>query len=246
VKSNNPERADVLLAERALNLFIQERKNNPDIAIIVKAGTIKEAERLLGVYRSQGWDNLGIIHSDRHQDQNEEVIARVRGEKDGVRVKPSERLAGFVSVDMAGEGVDIPNLRIAVFHKAPKTFPYTVQLIGRVSRRKKGEKGGAFLVANPEEVKGAEVQELYWSDKGWSEILPDLFAEKLDQSKFEPEPGSLLAQLPWLATDDFNPYLSVKVYQNGQSRGPRRFELQDSLCCDQDMGTARVDQEPRL
>jgi len=70
----------------------------------IKAGTIKEAERLLGVYRSQGWDSLGIIHSDRNQDENEEVIARVRGEKDGVRLKPSERLAGFVSVDMAGEG----------------------------------------------------------------------------------------------------------------------------------------------
>lgn len=212
VDEPDAERRDYLLADKALSLFKTEREINPDATIIVKAKTIKDAERLVEVYKQSGWENLGIIHSKRAHGENLEVIKGVRHDDNGNGT--CKQLDGFISVDMGGEGIDIPNLKIAVFHQAPKTLPYTVQLVGRVSRVEKGQRGDAILIADPRVAKGSEVQELYASDKGWSEILPDLFSGFLERSKFLPDAGSRLSQMPWLAADDLNPYLSVKVYQN--------------------------------
>jgi superfamily II DNA or RNA helicase len=199
VTHDDPVRRNTLMAVRAYELFLQERRKNPNAAVIVKARTIEEANQLKELYIQKGWKNLDIIHSDRSPDDNREVIDKVRPNWKSTVEKP--RLDGFISVDMAGEGIDIPNLRIAVLHQAPKTLPYTIQLIGRVSRRTKGAVGNAVLIADPESVKGSEVEALYASDTGWSLILPQLFQHKLRQSRFEPDGGGRLSQLPQLMVE---------------------------------------------
>ncbi|PAC30611.1 hypothetical protein CEJ87_18090 [Caldifermentibacillus hisashii] len=42
-----------------------------------------------------------------------------------------------VCVNMFGEGIDIPNLKIAAIHDKYKSLPITLQFIGRFARTKK-------------------------------------------------------------------------------------------------------------
>ena len=43
-----------------------------------------------------------------------------------------------VCVDMFGEGIDIPNLKIAAIHDRYKSLPITLQFIGHFARSKAG------------------------------------------------------------------------------------------------------------
>lgn len=210
VEDPDPVRRDYLLAEKALDVFKEERRKNPEAAVIIKAKTIRHATELDEVYRSVGWRDLGIIHSKRPPNVNANVVDRVHTRRR--KEKRLEPLAGFISVAMGGEGLDIPNLKMAVFHETPQTLPYTVQLIGRVSRVEDGQADEAILIADPGVAKGSEVQSLYSSDDGWKQMLPQLFQEYLREGRFYPEAGSHLADLAWLAADDLQPYLSVRLY----------------------------------
>ncbi len=53
----------------------------------------------------------------------------------------------LVCVDMFGEGIDIPNLKIAAIHDKYKSLPITLQFIGRFARTKTGL-GNATVIAN--------------------------------------------------------------------------------------------------
>ncbi len=55
---------------------------------------------------------------------------------------------------MASEGLDIPLLKIAILHRTPKSIPYTIQFLGRISRQPKEQVGNALLIANVDEVRG--------------------------------------------------------------------------------------------
>ncbi|MBY6273079.1 MAG: restriction endonuclease subunit R, partial [Bacillaceae bacterium] len=76
-----------------------------------------------------------------------------------------------VCVNMFGEGIDIPNLKIAAIHDKYKSLPITLQFIGRFARTKKGL-GDAKIVANiaNEEVQEA-IRDLYNRDSDWNQLL---------------------------------------------------------------------------
>jgi len=195
---------DAELARACRDRFFQERKKAPEIAMIVKARDINHSEELKTVYSAAGLKNLEVIHSDKSFKDNHEVLEKV---------KKSE-LDGFICVDIGSEGIDVPNLRIAVFHDLPQTLPYTIQVIGRVTRMDPEKKGNALLIADRSDAKGApEIQALYASDEGWMELLPELFEDYLNRGKFLPTPGSTLAGPAALPADDLNPYQTVRVYQ---------------------------------
>lgn len=85
---------------------------------------------------------------------------------------------------MASEGLDIPLLKIAILHRTPKSIPYTIQFLGRISRQPKEQVGNALLIANVDEVRGGEVYRLYNSDETWAKLVPQLIDEKNKKSTF--------------------------------------------------------------
>lgn len=205
------DRRDAQLAEECRRQFVQARKQNPSTATIIKATGIGHAHKLLKVYQQVGFTKLGLIHSRLAMEENRAVLSKVLNNK-GDEGDPNQ-LEGFVCVDMGSEGIDVPTLRIAVFHDTPRTLPYTIQIVGRVTRTDPSRKGKAVLIADPGLTIGTEVEELYSSDQGWSELLPGLFEQLIKKSKYLPTPGSVLAGVGLVPADDLNPYLTVKIYQ---------------------------------
>ena len=79
-----------------------------------------------------------------------------------------------VCVDMFGEGIDIPNLKIAAIHDRYKSLPITLQFIGRFARSKAGL-GDATIITNlaNEDIQDA-LAELYSQDSDWNSLLSEL------------------------------------------------------------------------
>src|SRR2546422_2479935 len=185
VETTEPSRRDAELAETCRKYFLEERKEAPQTAIIIKARNIDHANELAHVYRKAGFTKLGVIHSEKDFKHNSEVLTKVKNNR-GDPKNPNQ-LNGFICVDIGSEGIDVPNLRIAVFHDTPQTLPYTIQIIGRVTRMDPKQKRNALLIADRYSARGSpEVQVLYESDEGWSELLPGLFDDYVKQSKFLP------------------------------------------------------------
>lgn len=86
-----------------------------------------------------------------------------------------------VCVDMFGEGIDIPNLKIAAIHDKYKSLPITLQFIGRFTRSKAGL-GDATIITNlaNEEIQDA-LAELYSQDSDWNSLLCELSEEVISK-----------------------------------------------------------------
>lgn len=77
-----------------------------------------------------------------------------------------------VCVDMFGEGIDIPTLKIAAIHDKYKSLPITLQFIGRFARTSGNNLGNAKLITNVamDDLKES-VEELYRQDSDWNQLL---------------------------------------------------------------------------
>lgn len=77
-----------------------------------------------------------------------------------------------VCVDMFGEGIDIPTLKIAALHDKYKSLPITLQFIGRFARTSGNNLGNAKLITNVamDDLKDS-IEELYSQDSDWNSLL---------------------------------------------------------------------------
>ena len=79
-----------------------------------------------------------------------------------------------VCVDMFGEGIDIPNLKIAAIHDKYKSLPVTLQFVGRFARTKEGL-GDASIITNIVDDNLKEsLKDLYSQDSDWNVLLADM------------------------------------------------------------------------
>lgn len=78
----------------------------------------------------------------------------------------------MVCVDMFGEGIDIPTLKIAAIHDKYKSLPITLQFIGRFARTSGNNLGDAKLITNVamDDLKDS-IEELYRQDSDWNLLL---------------------------------------------------------------------------
>ena len=80
-----------------------------------------------------------------------------------------------VCVDMFGEGIDLPNLKIAAIHDKYRSLPITLQFVGRFARVNNEKIGEASLIANiVNEKVNEEIKRLYSLDSNWDYIISDL------------------------------------------------------------------------
>ncbi|MGX7198044.1 DEAD/DEAH box helicase [Enterococcus olivae] len=106
--------------------------------------------------------NPVVIHSGHNKRDNKKSLKKVKDGESKV----------VVCVDMFGEGIDIPSLKIAAIHDKYKSLPITLQFIGRFARTSSGNLGNAKLVTNTaiDDLKEG-IDDLYHQDSDWNQLL---------------------------------------------------------------------------
>lgn len=85
----------------------------------------------------------------------------------------------IVCVDMFGEGLDLPALKIAALHDPHKSLGVTLQFTGRFTRDV-ANIGDATVVANIADPRVSDViEELYAEDSDWNELIPELSSKAI-------------------------------------------------------------------
>ena len=193
---------DISLCKAAKRILRKEKKLANNSKLLVRTDRVKDAGRLVKMYNENGIKVEQVDYS-KTLAENEQVLDRVR----------NNALQGIVCVGMVGEGLDLPELKIAVLHHAPRSLPFTLQFVGRVSRVVKTQVGDAHLIASPDEVRG-EVRKLYHQDADWRRLIPKLVDKilgKVSQARSFQSP-SVYGPLD-IDPVDLKPFYSVRVYR---------------------------------
>lgn len=206
---NHPPDSDEALLQTAIEVFNEERIANPTCSILIRTDRIDDAKKLVTLYNDNGF-NVDVIHSKRASSVNESLIGSVK----------NGELDGLVCVGIASEGLDIPNLKVAVLHATPRSIPYTIQFLGRISRAPIEQQGPAKLIANTDAVRG-EVKRLYKSDSTWSLLIPQIVDEQMQLARHY---RSSQAKEEDFQMPELNVYFSALVYST-----PENFTFQDQI-----------------
>ena len=206
---NHPSDSNEALLETAIDVFNEERLNNPTCSILIRTDRIDDAKNLVTLYNNNGF-NVDVIHSKRTSSVNANLIENVK----------NGELDGLVCVGIASEGLDIPNLKVAVLHATPRSIPYTIQFLGRISRTPLDQEGPAKLIANTDAVRG-EVRRLYKSDSSWSLLIPQIVDEQMQLARHY---RSSQAKEEDFQMPELNVYFSALVYST-----PENFSFQDQI-----------------
>lgn len=122
-----------------------------------------------------------------------------------------------VCVNMLGEGIDIPQLKIAALHDIRKSLTVTLQFIGRFTRSNKS-KSPAKVVANIADVKiEKKLKQLYQEDADWGKLIAFSSAKEIQKRiKFQ----EMLMNFKNSKIPLFNikPKLSAVVYKTKNSK----------------------------
>ncbi len=152
---------DKNLCEKAREILDKERKEEKEPKLLIRADRVEWAERLVDLYNSNEFNVRAVDYTKSLRENQEAIQALREGEIDGL-----------VCVGMLGEGLDVPDLKIAVLHAAPRSLPFTLQVVGRVSRSS-SQLGRGHLISVPEEVYG-EMRKLHRENADWSRLIPTL------------------------------------------------------------------------
>jgi ATP-dependent RNA helicase DDX23/PRP28 len=104
-----------------------------DARIIVFGNTQKKCEQIMRLLQGAGY-RVTMLHGGKSQDQREESIKGFREERYNV----------LVATDVAGRGIDVPNVALVVNYDMPNNIEAYTHRIGRTGRA--GRKGVAFTM----------------------------------------------------------------------------------------------------
>lgn len=201
VSTRDTSDPDRILAEAAREELTTLISDYEAAKLLVRCNRIDTATDLKEIYAEEGLE-VAAIHSDRTSTQNSATLESLR----------EGSLDGIIAVGMLGEGVDMANLKLAVLHQPPKSFAFTLQLIGRVTRPAEVDIR-AKVIADPDRLREAGVDDvvrrLYHEDEGWRRLVPDLVEEYI-QSTVATSSGQ--SALRGVNEHDIEPYLSTRLY----------------------------------
>ena len=222
------ESRDQQLCQTASRALEEVREKHGSARVLIRTNRISKTSSLEKLYSDLGI-NVETVHSNRTSTQNDDTLNRLRdGELDGV-----------IAVGKLGEGLDIADLKIAVLHYPPKSFPFTVQLVGRIARPLETAEVEAAVIADPEQMReegvADTVRRLYQEDRGWKELVPELVDEFVERTHRDTTPGSARI-LVGVDLNDLMPYFSTRLYR--VSNKQLRFAVDVSL--DQDTAVYRL------
>lgn len=160
------EQGDVQIATAAIEQLQQDLKNGYQHLLLVRTENVKRAETLYNEIYGKLYKqyNPVLILGKLSHKENENNLKKLKNGESKI----------VVCVDMFGEGIDIPNLKIAAIHDKYKSLPITLQFIGRFARQKKGL-GEATVITNiaNEDIQEA-LKELYSQDSDWNSLLSEM------------------------------------------------------------------------
>lgn len=192
---------DKALCLATRRLLRRRQTDGSSVKMLIRTDRVEWAGHLAELYNSNGV-HVAEVDYTKSFAENQEAINRVR---DG-------ELDGMVCVGMLGEGLDIPELKVAVLHSAPRSLPFTVQFIGRVSRSHADGRqlDDAHLFSVPEEVVG-EMRKLHHEDADWRDLIPKLAERAVARVSQERK---------YISVDDnfdidprtLKPFFSVRIY----------------------------------
>lgn len=160
------ELGDISIAVAAVKQLEDDLSNGYDHIVLVRTKTVWRAKQLyeqIYLKRFKKYNPVLIIGEMTKSDKDKNMSLLKKGESRIV-----------VCVDMFGEGIDIPQLKIAAIHDRYKSLPITLQFVGRFARSKKGL-GNATVITNlaNEDIQDA-LTELYSQDSDWNLLLSEL------------------------------------------------------------------------
>lgn len=169
-------KVDERLAEEGIKQLRQDIKDGCDHILMARCYPNSQANEVYKIYKKYSEFNPVLIHSgvDNKQEVRKKILSN---EPDKPRI--------IVCVDMLGEGFDLPELKIGVFHYIRKSLTPTLQLVGRFTRYKLDTKlGDATFIANlADQNVSKEIESLYRLDSDWDHLINDLNDDKSEQQK---------------------------------------------------------------
>lgn len=160
------EKSDYAIARACTEQLDKDIANGYKHVILVRARIKNRADYLfheiyLKYFRKY---NPVLVYSGMPATKKAEDLAAVRSGKAKI----------LIGVDMFGEGIDIPNLKIAAVHDKYQSLPITLQFIGRFARSG-SDLGTATVVTNiANEELNECLKELYSQDTDWNILLHEL------------------------------------------------------------------------
>ncbi|MBA3925549.1 DEAD/DEAH box helicase [Listeria rustica] len=163
IQEFDERKSDKAIAKVAVDCLREDINLGYEHILLARANSRKRADELFEVIYSKYKEfNPVLIHTGIPSVQRNESLQKV---KNG-----SSRIV--VCVNMFGEGIDIPTLKIAAIHDKYKSLPVTLQFIGRFARTSDNKLGNAKLITNValDDLKES-VEELYRQDSDWNRLL---------------------------------------------------------------------------
>lgn len=172
----NTKNKDRALAQKGIEQLRLDKQNYPHI-LLARVGTKKRADEVFDIYDEYSSEFRVVkIYSGLGVRESKEIQRKIVGLEVDI----------IVCVDMLGEGFDLPNLKIAVFHDIRQSLPITLQFVGRFTRTSyDAELGNATVIANLADIDvNDELDALYARDPDWNIILP-LLSERRTQNEID-------------------------------------------------------------
>lgn len=181
--------ADIAIAKAAVAVLIRdERDHGFRHLIMARARRREHADSLFSLYTNL-YPELDpiLLHSGIAAGHRTNAIAGIISLKHRV----------VICVDMLGEGIDIPALKIAALHDSHKSLPVTLQFIGRFTRSTTSAGSATVVVNIADPMADSAVAELFAEDADWNDIVPELSAKAVGGEE---------------ASDAFNAMMKSLVY----------------------------------
>ena len=206
------EKGDISIASAAIIQLDNDLAEGYHHIILVRAKDKSSANRLFDriylPYFSKY--NPVLVHSGvSSTEKNNAMIALKNG---------SSKIV--VCVDMFGEGIDLPNLKIAAVHDKYKSLPITLQFIGRFARSSEGL-GTATVITNiANDDLNESLRELYAQDSDWNVLLHVLASREIDRELAGQEfaHGFDVSSLNGMSIQQMRPKVSMVAYSTDERK----------------------------
>jgi len=180
IQEFNEAVSDKEIAKEAIKQLQIDLNKGYEHIVLARTKTKNRADDLYAnIYSKYKKYNPVVIHSGTSASKKKLYMEQIRSGKSKI----------VVCVDMFGEGIDIPTLKIAAIHDKYKSLPITLQFIGRFARTSGNNLGNAKLITNIaiDNLKES-IEELYHQDSDWNQLLnvhsSAAIKKEIDQDNF--------------------------------------------------------------
>ncbi|OQB47609.1 MAG: type I restriction enzyme EcoKI subunit R [bacterium ADurb.Bin157] len=221
---------DVAIASKAEKVIKKERDSGRASVLLIRTDQKKRAKELLRIYEENTSLKVKCVDSSYSEKYVQTALSELE----------NGQLDGVICVDMLGEGVDFPQLKVAALHRPHKSLEITLQFIGRFARTNDPNVKSAKFIAVPNDIK-FEAERMYKDRSAWIELVSKLSEARIEQEQrvynvldgFK-QTENLPVESGEISLYAFRPYFRVMVfnvngtvdYQNGPSL-PSNFNLID-------------------